>query len=94
VNAHTAGYTLTSATGGIQEASIAARQSNIGGNNGNYISGGRVVVTGQVQMYAPLTLMTTNQTLDFSGSSVVCNFDSDCVVVGEMRMNDEAFLID
>ena len=84
-NAHGAGYTVSSATGGIQEASIAARQTNIGGNNYNYAGGGRVHVTGQVQVYAPVTFMTPNQVIDFSGSSIVCNMDADCLVVGDPR---------
>jgi len=82
-NAHPAGYTISSASSGVQEASITARQTAIGGNNYNYAGGGRVHVTGQVQLYAPLTFMTDNQVIDFSGSSVVCNFDADCLVVGE-----------
>jgi hypothetical protein len=82
-NPHAAGYTIGSATGGIQEASIAARQNNVAGNNLTYVQGGRVHVTGQVQLYAPVTFMTTDQTIDFSGSTFVCNFDADCLVVGD-----------
>jgi hypothetical protein len=82
--AHGAGYTISSATSGIQEASIAARVSYIGGKNDVYRQGGYVRVgPGQFQLYAPLTLMTNHQTIDFAGSSVVCNFDADCIQVGD-----------
>jgi len=81
---HPAGYTLSSATAGIQEASIVARVDNIGANNNHYIQGGYVRVgPGQYQLYAPLTILASEQTLDFSGSSVVCNFDADCIQVGD-----------
>lgn len=83
-NTHRAGYTVSSATSGIQEASIAARVSHIGGKNDAYQQGGYVRVgPGQFQLYAPLTLMTNHQTVDFTGSSVVCNFDADCIQVGD-----------
>lgn len=83
-NAHRAGYTIGSATSGIQEASIAARVSHLGGNNDTYKQGGYVRIgPGQFQLHAPLTLMTNHQTIDFTGSSVVCNFDADCIQVGD-----------
>ena len=74
VRGHPAGYTLTSATGGIQEASIAAAVSNIGGNNQNYQQGGYVRVgPSQFQLYAPLTILVPHQTVDFSGSTARCD---------------------
>jgi hypothetical protein len=86
VRGHPAGYTLTSATSGIQEASIVAAVSNIGGNNHNYQQGGYVRVgPGQFQLYAPLTILVPYQTVDFSGSTVVCNFDADCINVGDQK---------
>lgn len=86
VHAHPAGYTITSATSGIQEASIAAAVSNLGGNNHNYQQGGYVRVgPGQFQLYAPLTILVPYQTVDFSGSTVVCNVDVDCINVGDLK---------
>jgi hypothetical protein len=84
-NPHPAGYSINSATSGIQEASIAARVSHIGGKNYVYQQGGFVRVgPGQFQLHAPLTLMTNHQTIDFTGSSLVCNFDADCIQVGDL----------
>lgn len=81
---HLPGYVLASATGGIQEASISAAVGNIGGNNHEYREGGFVRVgPGQFQLYAPLTVLVPYQTIDFSGSTVVCNFDADCINVGD-----------
>ncbi len=81
---HPAGYTIASATAGIQEASIAALVDNVGGKDHHYYQGGYVRVgPGQFQLYAPLTILAGHQTIDFSGSTVVCNFDADCVNVGD-----------
>ena len=86
LHGHPAGYTVASATGGIQEASVAAAVSNIGGKNQIYQQGGYVRVgPGQFQLYAPLTILVPYQTIDFSGSSVVCNFDADCINVGDQK---------
>jgi hypothetical protein len=84
VNAHREGYTLSSATSGIQEASVAARVPHLGGKKEVYRQGGYVRVgPGQFQLHAPLTLTTNHQTIDFTGSSVVCDFDADCIQVGD-----------
>ena len=86
VRPHPAGYTIASATSGIQEASIAAAVSNLGGNDHNYQQGGYVRVgPGQFQLYAPLTILVSYQTVDFSGSTVVCNIDVDCINVGDQK---------
>lgn len=83
VNAHPAGYTLSSATGGVQEASMAAVVTLVSGNNFSYKFNGTVRVgPGTFQFYAPLNILASNQVLDFSGSMVVCNFDADCINVG------------
>lgn len=83
-NAHSAGYSISSATSGIQEASIAARVSySVGKNDISRQAGYVRVGPGEFQLHAPLTLMTNHQTVDFTGSSVVCNFDADCIQVGD-----------
>jgi hypothetical protein len=84
VNPHSAGYIISSATSGIQEASVAARVPHLGGKKEVYRQGGYVRVgPAQFQLHAPLTLMTNHQTIDFTGSSVVCDFDADCIQVGD-----------
>jgi hypothetical protein len=81
---HSAGYSIGSATAGIQEATIAALVDNVGARNNHFYQGGYVRVgPGQFQLYAPLTILANHQTVDFSGSSVVCNFDADCINVGD-----------
>ena len=83
VNAHPAGYTLSSATAGIQESSIAAKVDILSGNNYHYYRDGYVrVPPGIHQLYAPLDFVANEQTIDFSGAIVKCNFDADCIVVG------------
>lgn len=81
---HPGGYSIASATAGIQEASIAARVDNVTGKDRHVLQGGYVRVgPGQFQLYAPLTILANHQTVDFSGSTVVCNFDADCINVGD-----------
>ena len=83
-HSHPGGYSLSSATAGIQEASIAARVDNVAEKDHHVLQGGYVrVVPGQYQLFAPLTLLANHQTIDFSGSTVVCNFDADCINVGD-----------
>ncbi len=82
-NAHPSGYTISSATAGIQEASIAAKLDILSGNNYHYYRDGYVrVPPGIHQLYAPLNIVANDQTIDFSGAILKCNFDADCVVVG------------
>jgi len=82
-NPHPSGYTISSATAGIQEASIAAKIDIVSGNNYHYLRDGYVRVPGGVhQLYAPLDFVANEQTIDFSGAVLKCNFDADCIVVG------------
>jgi hypothetical protein len=81
-NAHAAGYTITSATAGIQEASINAKLDIVSGSGHYYRDGYVRVPPGVHQLYAPLDIVANDQTIDFSGSIVKCNFDADCIVVG------------
>ena len=82
-NPHAGGYTISSATAGIQEASIASKLDILSGNNYHYYRDGYVrVPPGIHQLYAPLDIVGNEQTIDFSGAIVKCNFDADCIVVG------------
>ncbi len=83
INPHPAGYTISSATSGIQEASINAKLDILSGNSYHYFQDGYVrVPPGIHQLYAPLTFVASGQTIEFSGAIVKCNFDADCIVVG------------
>jgi hypothetical protein len=84
VNAHAAGYTISSATAGIQEASIAAKLDIVSGTGAHYYQDGYVrVPPGIHDLRAPLTFVANHQTIDFSGAVVRCNFDTVyCIGVG------------
>jgi len=85
VNTHSAGYTIQSATAGIQEASIAAKLDIVSGNNYTYKEGGYIrVPPGVHKLYAPLAIIANGQTIDFTGGFLVCEFDADCLVVGRL----------
>ena len=82
VNVHAAGYTISSATGGIQEASIAARI--VPTNPAGTPQSGKVIVSpGEYNAYAPISIRSDNQTVDFTGSIVNCYVNDSCLVVGD-----------
>ena len=82
-SSHPSGYVIGSASGGIQEASIAARF--VPTNPSGSAQSGRVVVTpGEYNVFAPISIRATSQTVDFSGSILNCYTPNDaCVFVGD-----------
>ena len=87
LNAHSSGYAIGSASGGIQEASMAARiksdfKTLTAAKQGQ---GGKVVIApGEYNIYAPISIRASYQTLDFSGSVVNCYTPNDaCIFIGD-----------
>ena len=80
--AHSAGYALSSASGGLQEASIAGRWTNQVAPN--IRDGGKILAPpGEFKVFAPLSFLTSSQTIDFSGSMFECWVADDaCLKVG------------
>jgi hypothetical protein len=80
-NAHGAGYTVGSASGGIKEASEAARAQTGWG-----FQGGQVVIDSAgspYKIYAPLHFEASYQTIRQAGGRLECYVaNDDCVVVG------------
>jgi len=81
-NAHSAGYTVTSASGGLQEALIAARFTPTN-PTGSSQSGKVMVPPGEVKAYARVSIRASNITVDFSGSVVECWMNDSCIFVGD-----------
>src|SRR5579859_755287 len=83
VNPHPAGYSVGSASSGIQEASIAARYSPSAPKG--VAQSGRVVLSpGEYDVFAPISVRASNQTLDFAGSVLNCYTANDaCIFVGD-----------
>jgi hypothetical protein len=82
VNSHPPGYLVSSASGGLQEALIAARfiPSNPAGTS----QSGRVVVPpGELKLFARVSIRASNITVDFSGSIVECWMNDTCLFVGD-----------
>lgn len=81
--AHPAGFVVESASGGIQEASIAARYAPT--NPVQKLQAGRVLVPpGEYDVFAPISIRASNQTVEFQGSILNCYTVADaCVFVGE-----------
>ncbi len=79
---HRAGYQLSSASDGLQEALIAGRftPTNPAGNS----QSGKIIVTpGEYKINARVSIRASNQTIDFSGSIVECYMDDSCIFVGD-----------
>ena len=80
---HPHGYVLTSASGGLQEASIAAR---VALTFPEALQGGKVVAPpGEFRIHARVSLRTINQTVDFTGSVFECWVDDACIYVGDPK---------
>jgi hypothetical protein len=83
VNSHPSGYVVGSASSGIQEASIAARFTPT--NPKGLTQSGRVVILpGEYDVFAPISIRASGQTIDFAGSVLNCYApDEACVFVGD-----------
>jgi hypothetical protein len=82
VNAHPAGYTVSSASGGLQEALIAARY--VPTNPTGTSQAGKVIVPpGEFKVYARVSIRASNMTVDFSGAIVECQVADTCIFVGD-----------
>ena len=81
--AHRAGYAVGSASGGIKEASEAARDQNGGSTN---VNGGYVLLDAAGAPYnvrAPLHFEASFQTVQYAGGRIECYVAADdCIVVG------------
>ena len=79
---HPAGYTLGSASSGLQEAMIAARLT-LENPRGIPQSGKVIVPPGEFPAYARVSIRASNLTVDFSGAIVDCWMDDTCIYVGD-----------
>ncbi len=88
--AHAAGETISSASGGLQEALIAARYvptNPIGTSQ----SGMVVVPPRELKAFARVSIRSSNLTVDFSGSILECWMNDACIFVGDPS-NANAYL--
>jgi hypothetical protein len=79
---HARGETISSASGGLQEAPVAARYlpSNPPGSS----QSGRVIVPpGEYKAFARVSIRSSNLTVDFSGSIIECWMNDTCIFVGD-----------
>ena len=84
MNPHPAGYTVTSASDGLQEALIMARFTPT--NPKGLSQSGKVIVTpGEFDAYARVSIRASNMTVDFSGSIVSCWMNDTCIYVGDPK---------
>jgi hypothetical protein len=80
-NGHSAGYTVSSASGGLQEALIAARYLPMGAG---VTQAGKVIAPpGDFNAYARISVRSSGMTVDFSGSTINCYMSDTCLFVGD-----------
>ena len=81
-NPHSSGYTIGSASSGLQEALIAARftPSNPLGSSQ---SGKVIVPPGELKAFARVSIRASNITVDFSGSIIECWMNDTCIFLGD-----------
>jgi hypothetical protein len=81
VNVHPAGYTVGSASSGLQEALVAARM--VPTNPTGSSQAGKVIAPpGEFRAYARVSIRSSNMTVDFSGSILECYMADTCLFVG------------
>ena len=79
---HPAGYNMSSASGGLQEALIAARITPT--NPPGTAQAGKVIVPpGELKAYARISIRASGITVDFSGSIIECYMTDTCIFVGD-----------
>ena len=79
---HPAGYRISSASGGLQEALIAGRFTPT--DPAGIAQSGKVIVApGEYKLHATVSVRASNQTIDFTGSIVECYMDDACIYVGD-----------
>jgi hypothetical protein len=80
--AHAGGETISSASGGLQEALIAARYVPTN-PTGTSQSGVVVVPPRELKAFARVSIRSSNLTVDFSGSILECWMNDTCIFVGD-----------
>jgi hypothetical protein len=80
IKPHSAGYTISSATGGIQEASIGARITPTN-PKGTPQAGKVIVPPGEYDIYGPVSIRSDDQAVDFTGSILNCYVNDPCIKV-------------
>jgi hypothetical protein len=87
--AHPRGESLSSASGGLQEALIAARYTPTN-PTGSPQAGTVVVPPRELKTFARVSIRSSNLTVDFSGSILECWIDDVCIFVGDPK-NSNAY---
>lgn len=82
-NSHPPGFAIGSASSGVQEASIAARFTPTN-PTGTSQSGRVVIPPGEYDVFAPVSIQASGQTVDFAGAILNCYTRNDaCLFVGD-----------
>jgi hypothetical protein len=81
-NPQPAGYSVGTASSGLQEALVAARFTS-GTQPSSPLSSNVIVGAGEFNVYARVSIRASNITVDFSGSIVDCLMDDTCILVGD-----------
>jgi hypothetical protein len=91
--AHGGGYRIGSASSGLQEASIAA--GFVPSNPTGTSQAGKVVVNAgsELKLYARVSIRSSGQTVDFTGSVVECYMADTCIFIGDPQNSNLVTLV-
>ena len=82
VNTHGAGYTVGSASGGLQEAIIAGSITATNPTSAN--QGGNIVVSpGEYTVYGRVSVRASHLNIDMSGAIITCALNDVCIFLGD-----------
>lgn len=82
LHSHPSGFRIGSASGGIQEALIAARFTPTE-PSGTPQAGRIIVPAGEYKVFARVSIRSSDVTLDLSGSIVDCRTSDTCIFIGD-----------
>ena len=87
-HSHPSGYVIGSASSGVQEASIAARFTPT--NPTGISQSGKVVIPpGEYDIFAPISIRASGQTVDFQGAILNCHTPDDaCIFIGDPKASN------
>ena len=90
-NSHGSGYSIGSASQGVQEAINSAPYSTTIIESGHVAVGAVVIPPGHYIFQARVTALSAYTTLDFSGSVVTCTMADSCLVVGSTSNQNDVW---
>lgn len=92
-NSHSAGFTIGSGSGGLQETINAAQRCYLTYNCAQHVAFGKIYIPpGDYTILARVTIDNANSysSLDWTGTTVTCNLSDTCIFVGDPSATNQS----